>query len=118
MDAAVAIGRRDAEVAVLAGNSLHPLVLAYVKPMMLSHFAVVLERFLPRGLLMRRGERHVSDLQQLRRSEEGHIRGIVVYRIHQAALIEYDHLESDFLSFDRAGETRGTRADHQHIGGY
>src|SRR5438067_2642841 len=115
VDAAITISGGDAEVVVLASNRLHPLVLAYVQAMMLGNLAVVLQGFLTRRLLMGSAERHVAYLKQFRRSEEGHVRGIVEEGINQASLIQNDDPQADFLGFDGAGETGRTGADDQHI---
>ena len=74
MRAASAVGGRDAEIPVLAHDGLDPLVLANVERVVLGDLAVVLQRFLARGLLLGGGERNVADLQQFRRGEKHHVR--------------------------------------------
>ena len=83
---------------------------------MLGNFAVVLERLFARGLLLRRGERNVADLQQFRRGEKRHVRGIVKERVHQASLVDDDDFEANLLRFDRAGQSRRSGADDEDVG--
>src|SRR3954447_22197062 len=82
---------------------------------MFSHLPVVLQCLFPRRLLPSRTEWNVSDLQQLRRGKERHIRGIVIDGIDQASLVDCHGLESGALSFDCASQTGGTGPDYDHV---
>ena len=82
---------------------------------MLGDLAVVLQRLVAGGLLVGAGEGHVADLEQLRRGEEGHVRGIVEERVAEAALVDEKRGEARALRLDRAGQARGPGADDQHV---
>ncbi len=105
----------DAEVTVPALDAGHPLILADVEPVVLRDFAVVLEGLLAGGLLVGARERHVADLQQLRRGEEHHARGIVEQRVDQAALVDHHGLQPAALRFDAASEAGGPGANDQDV---
>ena len=85
--AAEAVGGVDGEVAVAAADGFDGLILADVEAIVLGDLAVVLQRLVAVGLLVGAGEGHVADLEQLRRGEEGHVRGIVEERVAEAALV-------------------------------
>src|SRR6185369_1798053 len=75
---AKAVGRVDAELAVLAIDLSHRVILANFKFVVLSNTTVVLQSFLPVGLRIRTWEGDVADFEELRRGEERHVRRIVI----------------------------------------
>ena len=115
MRTAGAIAGADDEITVFSHHGFDPLVLADVQVIMLGNFAVVLQSFLARGLLLGGGEGDVSDLQQLRRGEKEHALRVVIERVHQASLVEDDDSQANLLRFDGAGQACGTSADDEHI---
>ena len=106
---------RDAEVPVFAHHRLHPFILAEIEAIVLGDFAVILERLFTVRLLLGGRERNISDLEQLRRGEEHHVRRIVEERIYQASFVQDDDLEANLLRFYGAGEPRWPRSDYEHI---
>ncbi len=107
--------RMNGKVSVAASDALDRFVLPHVQLVVLGDLAVVLQRLVPVGLLVRAGEGNAADLQQLRRGEEGHVRGIVEQRVAQAALVDQHSREPRALRFDRAGESSRPRAYHQQV---
>ena len=69
---------------------------------MLGDFAVILQCFLTRGLLIRGAEGNVANLKQFRRSKERHVRRIVVNGIDYASFINDDDFEASFLRLNTA----------------
>ena len=82
---------------------------------MLGDLAVVLQGLVAIGLLVRAGEGHVADLEQLRRGEERHVRRIVEERVAEAALVHQKSGEARALRLDRAGQPGWPGADDQQI---
>src|ERR1700691_6451298 len=56
----------DGEVSVLAGKAGYGLVLTKLQLVMLSDLAIVFERLVTAGFLVRAGKRHITNFQQLR----------------------------------------------------
>ena len=69
--------------------------------------AVVLQRFLPRGLLERRDEGQAADLQKFRRGEEHHVDRKLEDGIHQDALFDDRKVQPRALGGDAGGQSRG-----------
>ncbi len=109
------VGAVHQERAVGALDAGHGVVLAHVQAIELRDLAVVLQRLLARGLLLRADEGNVADLQQLRRGEEGHVGGVVVKRVDQAALVHGNHGIARALRLDGAGQAGGTGADDEYV---
>ena len=103
----------DGEVAVSAVDALDVLVLPNVQIVVLGHLAIVFQRLVAIGLLVRAGEGHVADLQQLRRREKRHVRGVVEQRVAEAALVDQKRRKTRPLRLDRAGQPRRPGADHK-----
>ena len=82
---------------------------------MLGHIAIVFQRLLAIGFLVRSGERDVADFQQLGRGEERHVGGIVKEGIDEAALVHQDGRKSGALGFNRGRHSRRPCADHQYV---
>ena len=82
---------------------------------MFCNFAVVLQRLVAVWLLIWAWKRNIADLQQLRRREKRHVRGIVEDRVAQAALIHQDAAKSGALCLDRTSHACWTGANHQNI---
>ena len=116
INAAQAVGSCDMKIVIAPGHGLDPLILADIEMIVLGDFAVVLERFLARGLLPRGAEGNVADFQQLRRGKERHVGGIVIDGIDHASLVDGHDFEAGALGFDGAGQSGGPGADHDHIG--
>src|SRR5208283_1910138 len=112
---AVKIGGVHDKLIVAAFDFVHGLVLAHVELVVLGALAVVLQRFLARGLLVWAGKGNVADLQQLRRGEEGHVAGIVEEGIDQAAFVDVGYGESGAAGINPAGEAGRPGADDHHI---
>src|ERR1017187_10723711 len=91
------------------------LVLAHVEPVVLGDLAVVLKRFRAGGLLVGAGEGHVADLQQLRRGEKSHVRGVMEERVAQAALVDEHRRKARTLGLDGARHPGRAGANHQQI---
>ena len=102
---------------VAAFDFQHGLVLAHVELVELGDLAVILQRLLPGGLLVGTGEGDVADLEELGRSEEGHVAGIVEQRIDQAALVDVGDGEAGALGLDAAGQAGGPGADDNDVEG-
>ena len=96
-------------------SSFDPMVLANLQVIVLGGSAVVLEGFLASGLHQRSGERDVTDLEQLRRGEKGHVGRIVEDRIHQASFVKDDRPEASFLGLNGAGQSSGTGAHDEDV---
>ena len=77
MVAIIRVARLDVKRAIVPGDGQDLLILANVELIVLGDVAVVLQRFLPVGLLVGRTERNVADLQQFRRCKEHHVGRIV-----------------------------------------
>ena len=113
--AAEAVGGVDGELAVVAADALDRLVGAQIERVVLGDLAVVLQRLRAGGLLIGSGEGHVADLQQLRRGEEGHVRGVVEERVAEASLIDQQRGKAPALGLDGAGHTGGAGADDEQV---
>ena len=61
------------------------------------------------------GEGHIADLQQLRRGEEGHVRGIVKERVAEATLVDQQGGKPRALGLDGAGHAGGAGADDEQV---
>src|ERR1039457_4765744 len=106
----------DCEVAIGAGDALDRFVLTDVEGVVLGDFAVVFEGFAAGGLLVGAGEGHVADLEQFRRGEKGHVRGVVEERVAEATLVDERGGEARALGLDGAGHACGTGSDDEQIG--
>ena len=115
VDGALPVGRGYAKITVLTRNRLYPFVLPDVQLKVLGDTAVIFERFQPRRLSQRGGERNIANLEQLRRGEEHHVGRIVIDGIDEASLVDNQGLEARLLRFDGAGHARGTSAHDQHV---
>ena len=93
----------DGGVVTLSGHVSSYAEKYDVETVVLGDFAVILEGFLAGRLLLRRRKWDVPDFEQLGRGEENHARGIVKQGVHEASLVEHDHIEAVFLGFDSAG---------------
>jgi hypothetical protein len=113
--ASEAVGGVDGELVVVAGDALDRLVGAQVERVVLGDLAVVFERLRAAGLLVGGGEGDVADLQQLRRGEEGHVRGVVEEGVAETALVDHEGGESAALGLDGAGQTGGAGADDEQV---
>src|SRR5260370_17350160 len=82
---------------------------------MFGHFSVVLQRLRAIGLLIQARHRNVTDFEQLRRREEGHVGGIVINRIHHAPLLDQNRVHPALLQFNPARQPRRSRPHHQSI---
>src|SRR3984893_18588166 len=115
MDGIVPVGGGDAKITVLTRNRLHPFVLADGQVIMFSHTAVIFERFEPRGLRQRGGERNIANLEQLRRGEKHHVARIAIDGIDEASLVDDESFEAGLLSLNGAGHASGASAHDQDI---
>jgi hypothetical protein len=111
----VPVGGGDAKITVLTRNRLHPFVLADGQVIMFSHTAVIFERFEPRGLRQRGGERNIANLEQLRRGEKHHVARIAIDGIDEASLVDDESFEAGLLSLNGAGHSGGASAHDQDI---
>ncbi len=105
----------DGEVAVSSIDPLDVLVLPDVQIVVLGHLAVVFQRLVAIGLLVRAGEGHVADLKQLRRGEKRHVRGVVEEGVAEAALVDQKRCKACTLRLDRAGQPGRACPDYQQI---
>ena len=105
----------NGEIAVTSLDSFYRLVLADVEAVMLRDFAVVLQRFVAVGLLVWTGKRHIANLQQLRRGEERHVRGIVKQGVAETPFIHQHRGEPCALRLDGAGQSGGAGTDDHQI---
>lgn len=103
------------KVAAVAGDALHPLILADVQAVVLGDLAIVFERFLAIRLLIGAAEGDVADFQQLRRGEEGHVGGIVEQRVAEAAFVDQHGAEAVILGIDGAGQAGGSGSYDEYI---
>jgi len=115
VDGVVPVGCGDTKITVLPCNRLHPLILVDRQVIMFSDTAVIFERFEPRGLRQRGGERNIANLEQLRRGEEHHVARIAIDGIDQASLVDDERFEASLLSLYGAGHSGGTSAHDQDI---
>ena len=105
-DVPLPISSHHVKIAIFAVDGFDPLVLTNLQIVMLGCAAIIFERLQAGRLHQRTGEWDVADFEQLRRREKRHVRRIVKDRIDQAAFVEDECLESGFLGFDCAGESR------------
>ena len=91
------------------------MVLAHIQAIELRHFAVILQRLLPGGFLLRADKGNVADLQQLRRGEEGHVGGVVVERVAQAALVHGNRGIARAPRLNGTGKAGGTGANDEYV---
>ena len=103
------------ERAVGALDAGDGVILAHVQAIELGDLAVVFQRLLARGLLLRADKGNVADLQQLRRGEEGHVGGVVIERIAQAALVHGNRGVARAPRLDGAGQAGGAGADDEYV---
>ncbi len=109
------VRRMHREVSIRSRHAVHILILSNVELIVLRHLPVILQRLRPRRLLIRRRERHIANLQQLRRRKKCHVRRIMKQRIRQTTLIHQHDAQPQTLRRNRTRQTRRPRADHQNI---
>ena len=84
------VHRTDEKAAAGAFDVVDALVLPNIKLVVFSHPPVVLERLRSIGFVADRRHGQIADFEQFRRRKEGHVRGVVVERVHHATLVEND----------------------------
>src|SRR5262245_34375706 len=82
---------------------------------MIGDLSVVFQSFRTIRLVVEAGHRYVTDLQKLRRSEKGHVRGVVVNRVHDASLVHQHGTDAAILQLDPAGQPGRAGPYHQNI---
>src|SRR4029077_2166953 len=115
MDGVVPVGRSDAKITVFTRDRLHPLILVDGQVIMFGDTAVIFERFEPRGLRQRSGERNIANLEQLRRGKKHHVARIAINGIDEASLVDDESFEAGLLSLDGASHPSGPSAHDQDI---
>src|SRR6185312_6186456 len=111
----VAVSREDPERSVIPGHRCDYLILADIEFVVLGHVAVVLERLKAGWLLVSAVEGQVANLQQLRRGEKRHVRGVVEQRIDQAAFVHQSDGKAGALRLNGGCHSRGPGANNQEI---
>ncbi len=111
----VTAGSGHLEVAVGAVEIVHLFVLPDFELVQVRNPPVILQRFAANRLLVERGHRNVADFQQLGRGEEHHVGGVVVERVHHAALIDQKRPQAAPLQLDAAGQSGGAGAHHDGV---
>ena len=101
----------DGEVAAVAADLEDALVEREVERLALGDAAVVLDRLLARRLVALHRKRIAADLDQLRRREELHVRGIADDGVDERALLDDAGVEPLALRFDGTGQPDGAGAD-------
>ena len=115
--AAKLVGGVDDEGVVVACDAIDILVLMDIQAIVRGDFAVILQSLLAIGLLVGAAERDVADLKQLRRGEEGHVRGVMKERVAHAALVDQRDAETFALRVNGAGHAGGSGSDDENVDG-
>ena len=106
---------RDTEGTVRSLDREGPLVGVDPDLVALRDPTVIFEGFDPVGLLPLADKGEISDLEQLRGSEEDELGWIVIEGVDQAALLDHDVIETRPCRLDRAGEARRPSADDDDV---
>ncbi len=82
---------------------------------MLGYAAIILQCLGASRFFIERRHGKVADFEQLGRSKEDHVGGVVINGIHHAALFDQDRAHSALLQLNSTGETGRSSAHHHHI---
>src|ERR1700757_424358 len=95
----------DNEVPVGTIDPLDVFILSDIEPVVFGNLTVVFEGLVAVGFLIRAGEGHIADLEQLRRGEERHVGGVVEERVAEASLVHQKGRKTSSLRLDCTGKT-------------
>src|ERR1700751_187823 len=113
--AAEGVSGEDFEVAVTARDGFDQAVKARIERIVLGNFAVILQSLIAYRLLIWTGKWYVADLEQLRSSEERHVRGVVEDGVAEASLVDQHTAKAGALRLDGTCHSGWAGANYKNI---